>query len=96
MRLHRQWKRAISFLTSVVMTTVSIVPGIPPMTAYAAGEQSGSVYFNNTDPLVELDDTTKDNENYFNTGTHTVEYTEPDSEEYYVKKQFDWKDEKKD
>ena len=88
MRLHRQWKRAISFLTSVVMTTVSIVPGIPSMTAYAAPADldSQTVYVNGTEtPLDEND------ESLYDSGTYTRNNLSDDGE-YFVSKQFDWTD----
>ena len=89
MRLHRQWKRAISFLTSVVLTTVSIVPGISPLTAYAAGEDPSNVYVVGSDPAAELNEAITD-ESYYDNGTYTV--TNLDDNGHYVKKQFEWVD----
>ena len=89
MRLHRQWKRAISFLTSVVLTTVSIVPGISPMTAYAAGEDPSKVYVVGSDSATELNESLP---SMYDAGTYTAKYIEDGSEEHYAKKKFEWTD----
>ena len=92
MRLHRQWKRAISFLTSVVMTTVSIVPGISPLTAYAAGENRedpSKVYVVGSDPATVLNE---NDPSKYNAGTYTAAYIEDDSKDHYAKKKFEWTD----
>jgi len=98
MRLHRTWKRAISFLTSVVLTTVSIVPGISPLTAYAANTSVPVSFLdadgNETD--IPLSDHMSDTE-YYDNGTYTKQYTATPSgaTEYYNSKQFEWTDKEK-